>query len=375
MKRDLFNNNKHGLTNMDNKKSILFLWSYWRWNLWDDIFLETILNFFPKEEFNVFINASNDSIIPSSIKEEISIIETDFFRWLTKKIKVLLKVDYVVYFWWDIFVELVWESFFRRVFYKMIIVNFISRLLLKKVYYIWVWVWNIVWFSLLLARTAAVLSNYIIFRDNVSAEKISLPSKKYIVLPDLVINYFNKKIQCKNKTNKLKVGLSLLYFIPNKEINFPILIFKIASLINSNKDLDFIFLPLFKSENEKHDDRWVNEYLKNYCNINTLEYSSAFEYIKKIQELDVVISARFHWSVLSILSWIPTIGLSYSPKVKNFFSENNLGKYCIDINDIENLSEILYDLILNRDNEIFQKASTNLLSHRNQYTEKIRQLF
>ncbi|NDK09537.1 polysaccharide pyruvyl transferase family protein [Candidatus Gracilibacteria bacterium] len=343
------------------------------------MFLDLILKFYPADKFNIYVNASEDAEIPKNIKNKINIIDTNFLKDFNQKIKILYKIDSVVYFGGDLFMELKGARFFRIVFYKMLIVNLFSKVLGKKIYYIGVGVGNISGYSLLLAKISGKLSNYIIFRDKESAKKLQLNKNKFSVFPDLAVSYFDKeKFDIKDSKNiKTKIGISLLYFVPNKE-NFQDLIITISGIVNKHTELDFVFLPLLISKNEKFDDIWVGDKLISQCkyeNIEILKYSGINDYIKKIQGLDIIISARLHGNIFSVLSGISTIALSYSPKVTNFFIENNLKEFCLNINDLSGLDYIFSDILLDNKKVKFKMASKNLLKYNTSYKEKIDELF
>jgi len=62
------------------------------------MFLDLILKFYPADKFNIYVNASEDAEIPKNIKNKINIIDTNFLKDFNQKIKILYKIDSVVYF-------------------------------------------------------------------------------------------------------------------------------------------------------------------------------------------------------------------------------------------------------------------------------------
>jgi polysaccharide pyruvyl transferase WcaK-like protein len=160
---------------------------------------------------------------------------------------------------------------------------------------------------------SAKLSKLIITRDKHTLNLFKL--KNMILLPDLSITLFNDEIP-KDKHNIFvrKVGVSLMYYLPDKEKNFPILIEKFTNLFKKFSNLNFILVPFLISKEVLNDDLWVSEKMienKQLNNVSIFRSNDLNEILNLIPTLDLMIGVRLHANILSFFSGIPTIGVSY----------------------------------------------------------------
>jgi hypothetical protein len=69
--------------------------------------------------------------------------------------------------------------------------------------------------------------------------------------------------------------------------------------------------------------------------------------VTALEHCHVMVAMRFHSVLMSVRTGIPTIGFDYHPKVKSFFQENGLSDYCISLDDLAGLSELISYIKLN----------------------------
>lgn len=330
------------------KKEMLIIGSYGRGNIGDDAFLIILYDFF-KQNFNITINTSNDAELPLEVKDKVKFIETDFFKNPIQKIKTLLKIDVVVYGGGNLWLKLIGEKFADRNLVKMLLVNLVCKILGKKIYYLGCGAADLKGFSLFLARCSSYLADYIVLRDSDSLQRLRL-KKNYSVLPDLTVNLIKKEnlvkgLEDKKSIKKVKkVGISVLYFVPNPNKNFDKMLTQIAKLINQNQNIEFTLISMFTSKKEPKNDTWAsNELIKKVQKKDTckvFESSSLQEYLQILSQQDLVIGTRLHSNILSFVAGTPSIGIAYREKVASFFKENKISEKCLKFNNLENLENL-----------------------------------
>ena len=86
--------------------------------------------------------------------------------------------------------------------------------------------------------------------------------------------------------------------------------------------------------------------------------------VKALEQCHVMVAMRFHSVLMSVRAGIPTVGFDYHPKVKSFFEENGLGRYCINLNDADALNRLISDIRENYDSacQEFKVASGRLIN-------------
>jgi len=104
-------------------------------------------------------------------------------------------------------------------------------------------------------------------------------------------------------------------------------------------DLEVIFLPMQVSD--IGDDRilyfQIMNAMENRENVKIVNNILSPEESKAVfSSGDVTLSMRFHSSIFSTSSYIPTVGIGYdfSPRIENYYNELNLHKFFININNL-----------------------------------------
>lgn len=318
----------------------LLLGSYGRGNIGDDAFLLAALQLFRGSR--LYINSADDELLPASVRGKVTTIATSGNKDLLQKLRVFRSIRHIVYCGGDLWVELYGDRHPRQSLYKMIIVNLIARLLGKKVHYLGVGIGPLYGYSLFLARFSARLANSIAVREHRSAKVLGL--KKIHVLPDLVTtldirNSAIRDTKPKHVSKKCTIGISILYHLPDPEKNFPILIKTMAEVLNKLPSTQYriVLFPMLASPAETHDDVWASTELEQAlpdADVSIFSGREVDEYVSALTNVDLIIGARLHANIIAMLAGVPTLGISYRPKVAQFFAMNGLEHYCIDLAEL-----------------------------------------
>jgi polysaccharide pyruvyl transferase WcaK-like protein len=328
------------------KGDILLLGSYGRGNLGDDAFLLAALKLF--KGHRLFINSANDELLPQAVQGKVTTIATSGSHDFMQKIKVFRQIEHIVYCGGDLWVELYGDRFPRQSLYKMVIVNLIARICGKKVHYVGCGIGKLSGYSLFLARLSARLAQGIVVREPRSARVLNL--KKIRVLPDLVTN-LDITTARKRQKGKYTIGVSILYYLPDPEKNFPRLIKNLSKSLGRlpADQYRIVLFPMLSSPTDDHDDVWASEQLQ--ATLPGLEVSmftgrEVDDYVTALRDVDVLIGTRLHANIIALLAGVPTLGISYRTKVAQFFEMSKLGDYCIDLDEVtpELLSAKLQDI-------------------------------
>ncbi len=345
----------------------MIIGSYGRGNVGDDAFLYAALKLFKGSK--LYINSADDSLISKDILDEVDTIPTSGLKDIRQKIKIFISLTHIVYCGGDLWVKLYGDKFPRQSLYKMVILNLASKLFRKKIAYIGCGAGKVTGYSLFLARMSAKLATLVIVRDQ--ATKNLLRLKKIIVLSDLTSTICEVLQTQKKDSSIINVGISLMYYIPVPDKNFQSYINTLARTINRIIDSDsrirIVLIPMLKSTDEK-DDRFACAQLFNLLDdklikkVTIMNYESFFDFLKKINQLNVMIGTRLHANILSTLLGVPSIGIAYRPKVSNFFIENNLGRNFIAIDDVQSLDLKFKEIMANYDDtkKHFETVSNKL---------------
>lgn len=326
------------------ERDILVLGSYGRGNIGDDVFLYAVQQFVNPER--VIINCADVTKLPKDIQHNFQTIDTYFVKDFFHKLGVLLKVKTVMYVGGDVWTLMYEDVIKRKHLYKMILVNVVLRILGKKVLYVGTGVGDLDSFSLFLARISACFSQYIVFRDQDSARKLSLKREKYSVLPDLA-----SVIDMPAKVPpKKQIALSLLYHVSDKEKNYPILKRAFIDLVRvyAEKGYSFVFIPMLKTDEIAHDDVWVGMDIEKEISgvsFTVLTKHSVEDVLRVFNESELVVSTRLHAALLSVLVKTPVLAVSYRGKVARAMTDIGLSEYVLHVDDINKLnSSISYIL-------------------------------
>lgn len=336
----------------NNPRKILLIGSYGRGNIGDDMFLSAAIPLF--KQCKIYVNSANDEKLPSDVKGKVETISTTSIRDWRQKIKVFLKINDIVYWGGDVWVEYEGDKFPRQALYKMLLVNMVSRLFGKKIYYIGCGMGALSGYSLWLAKLTAKMAVKIITREKRSANKLGLGT--VTVLPDIAttIPYYKNRIKKLPDSGKFTIGISLLYYIPEpRNENFNKLIKDLSKFIKNLPSSKFkiVLFPLLVSKEIENDDLWALNQLRILIppeyEVSVFNPSNLRDTMNGIWNIDLLIGTRLHANILGTFSGIPCLGISYRPKVNSFFSGNHIEQYCINIGDTHNLYNIFNDMYNN----------------------------
>jgi len=330
-----------------NQEPILLLGSYGRGNLGDDAFLLAALELFKGRK--LYINAADEALLPQTVRKKVTTIATSGNKDLWQKILLFRRIRHIVYCGGDLWVELYGDRFPRQSLYKMIIVNVVARLCGKKVHYLGCGIGALRGYSLFLARLSARLANSIVVRERRSARVLAL--SKVQVLPDLVTTLDIMSSEAPGDSGKFTVGVSILYHLPEPEKNFPKLVAALAEVLGQLPPTHYriVLFPMLASPAEARDDVWASAELQQKLPNADITISSARNvdgYVAELRNVDVLIGTRLHAGIIAMLAGVPTVGISYRPKVEQFFAMCGLEQYCIDLADLtpHRLEKTLYTI-------------------------------
>jgi polysaccharide pyruvyl transferase WcaK-like protein len=316
------------------KQAVLLLGSYGRGNIGDDAFLLAALRLFKGHP--LYINSANDELLPQAVQGKVTTIATSGGRDLLQKIRVFMKIRHIVYCGGDLWVELYGDRFPRQSLYKMVVVNIVARLFGKKVHYVGVGIGALHGWSLFLARLSARLAHGIVVREVRSARVLNL--KKVQVLPDLVTTLAPSWTPAgpRQRKGKFVIGISLLYHLPNPKENFPKLVRTLAEGLSRlpSSHYKIVLFPMLASPAEEHDDVWASAQLEQAlpgADISIFDGREIDDYVAALADVDVLIGARLHANIIAIMAGVPALGISYRPKVAQFFAMAGLTEYCLEL--------------------------------------------
>jgi polysaccharide pyruvyl transferase WcaK-like protein len=363
---------------MSKNKNILLLGSYGRGNIGDDAFLLAAMKLFKGN--NLFINSANDNLLPKAVRGKVTTIATSGNKDLLAKWNVFRSIDHIVYCGGDLWVELYGDRFPRQSLYKMIVVNLVARLFGKKVHYVGCGIGRLKGYSLFLARFSARLASNIIVREPRSARVLGL--KRVRVLPDLVTNLdITPKLH--QQRGKFVIGISILYYLPNPEQSFPELIATLQEACAKlpRQDYRIVLFPMLASPSDDHDDVWASGQLEAALpdsDITIFSGREVSDYVTALEEVDLLIGTRLHANIIAMLAGVPSLGISYRPKVAQFFAMNGLEDYCFELSKLT--ADDLYQKIITIHDEIararadFAHARERNLAERMGYQDLVDEL-
>jgi len=328
--------------------NILLLGSYGRGNIGDDAFFIAAVTLF--KESNLYVNSTDDELLPSIYGTKVETISTTSNREIFKKIIIFIKIDTIAYCGGDLWVELEGERFPRKSLYKMLILNIVARIFLKRINYIGCGVGALKGYSLILAKASARLADTISVRDKHSQDILGKNKTGRISDLSILLNFPNTRNLKPKKNNKIIVGISILYSIPDAPNNFKLLIASLAEFIKTLDDnlYEVVLYPMLVSDENKTNDLWASKELKNTVNQSNVHIFRGRElntFLESLNKVDIMIGTRLHANILATLAGVPCIGIAYRPKVKNFFQDNGMGKYCLNLEQIDRLSILFFNSI------------------------------
>lgn len=331
---------------MVKSKNILLLGSYGRGNIGDEALLIAALKLLAGH--NIVINSAGESDLMEIANTRVVKLNTRFTKEIPKKIKTFLKSNYIVYGGGELWITLEGHIFPHASLYKMIFVNIVAKMFAKKVFYLGCGAGDLKGYARLLAKSSASFADALVLRDSLSAQILG---KQATIISDLTVNLnWEKYKRMPSPSKKFKLGISILYHLPDKRVNFPALIYSLKKLISQlpTDKFDVTLLPLFISTVNHYDDVWASEQLRKTINSSDIGIhiaESVEDFITVLARQDLVIAARLHANIMALLCGVPCIGISYRPKVSKYYQQQKLMAYCLDIANISELEELFWRII------------------------------
>lgn len=359
-------------------KPILLLGAYGRGNAGDDVFIISAASLFA--ERTLYINSADDLLLPQQVRGTMRTISTVSPRDFLKKIRLFMSVGDVVYWGGDLWVKLYGTKTPRQLLYKMVVVNALLRASGKRIYYIGCGIGDLTGYSRWLAQLSGRMAKTIVVREQRSAEVLNLANLK--VLPDIAVNLpYHRAVRHEFPIGRpFSIVISVLWSIPNPEHNFPQLIGQIADLLSSlpAENFKITLLPMHIT-GAAHDDLWASEQLARLVKDHTVDIHVARDLasiVELLAESDLVIGTRLHADILAALNATPAIGISYRPKVRSFFADNQLGAYCLELDNLAELPRLFQTVYDNYADvaQAFYDVSKHNLSKRSDYEALVRSL-
>ena len=187
-------------------------------------------------------------------------------------------------------------------------------------------------------------ARFITTRDNTSLEKlrqfkVNVPYMDSF--PDLTYTLIAKeRTGCYKKTGEInKIGLNFANFsqkfFPHEVIeNYKELVLEFLKKITENNSYELIFFP-FSGVSHFNDNimyEFVSSEMRRYNkHIYSYFYKNINDLKEKITTCDAFVGTRYHSVIFAIQGCVPTIGISYDWKAKNFLSEAGLGDYALQV--------------------------------------------
>jgi polysaccharide pyruvyl transferase WcaK-like protein len=327
-------------------KNIFLIGSYGRGNAGDDALLLSAFSLFGE---NIkYINATSNAHLPKGLPGAVQVLETSFRSGFFRKLRAIKNSDNFIYYGGDLWVELYEDRFQRIALYKMLLVNILLKLLGKNVHYIGVGAGDIKGYSLWLARKSASIASTVVIRDERSLGTMNV--EHAFVLPDatIMLSDFDKPSTAKNQ--KLHIGVSVLYYVPEPEKNFQKYLANIADMVNSlDPDKVEVTLMAFYSSDDVNDDNRVCEQLTQLINekMSVKTVTGGLEHILgAMKGIDLCVATRLHAAIFSVYLGVPTVGIAYRKKVSEFFKRNGLSESCVDLTS-KSLETVVKRTIMN----------------------------
>ena len=185
-------------------------------------------------------------------------------------------------------------------------------------------------------------ANYSFVRDCQSKEtllQLGVSDKNVIVGKDL--SYYLPELEKEKNIgdNKIKVGLnffdyySYLEKIPEQRTSYIEAAKVFINYLQHKENIEVFYFALQNKTGGK-DLEFMNE-IKPFNSKDVLFYKEDFSgFVSQLSAMDFCIGLRYHFAVVSIQNSIPTIGISYQPKVERELQEFGLKDYVIQMNEI-----------------------------------------
>ncbi len=202
-------------------------------------------------------------------------------------------------------------------------------------------------------------ANYSFVRDHQSKEtllRLGVLSNKIALGKDL--SYFLNGSQTKNNQNNNYINIGVNFFDyydylekdPAKRNVYINAIKGFLKHLHSKKNIKIFYFALQNKTGGK-DFEFMNE-IKLKENEKVFFYKDDFNgFINELGLMDYCIGLRYHFAVLALQNKIPTIGISYQPKVERELKEFGLENYVIKIEGIsESILISKFEELIEKDN-------------------------
>jgi len=209
------------------------------------------------------------------------------------------------------------------------------------------------------------------FRDKYSYNQFKdIPSVRYA--PDLVFNFVSPRPKLKHK----KVGINVLSFkfINNfknlENLYFNTLMLTIKNFIDNDFEVSLLSFCNYEGDKDSINHILNNLLDKNYTDkISVLEYNGNLdEFISRYSEFEYMLCSRFHSMILSCLFNQKMYVLSYSNKLNNAIKDLSLLHEYHNLKDLKHNSYIDFkDFCLPKFNKNILKEYDNQFSKLNNY--------
>ena len=201
-------------------------------------------------------------------------------------------------------------------------------------------------FGLLLTRLLLKKVDLITVRDQISQDFLKESCINSILTADPVWNIETKENLDNTDKSKIKIGIQLREWEVLNDKTLKIL----ANVIESNFNTPKYQLVLLSLQDSK-DLAVMSKFEKILSDINPelnilLKHNlSIFDSINQINQLNFLIGMRFHANLISIKYNIPTLAISYDPKVKSLAIDAGIPFISIDDFDENLLDNKIKDFI------------------------------
>jgi hypothetical protein len=110
-----------------------------------------------------------------------------------------------------------------------------------------------------------------------------------------------------------------------------------------------VLLPMLVSGSDAYDDMWASQQVQLRlpdCKVPTRIYrpKDLEDMVQMLGSFDLIIGTRLHVNILGTFNATPCLGIAYRAKVSSFFSDNQLGDYCIDLDSLGLLPKVFMNM-------------------------------
>ena len=223
-------------------------------------------------------------------------------------------------------------------------------------------------------------------------KKLLKTDKNIVKTSDVAIfqSWENKKNEFKKKYNKPIIGISVMKWIYVANIedtaysNYTSYVEEMVLLIDrilSNYNVHIILFPTnFPVHGAQGDDVKVCDEIYQKCNrpkdVSYLKnLVSPREFKSMLSASDINIITRMHACILSTSAYVPTIGIAYLFKVKEYMNDIGLGDFCVDIEYFEHKKVfMMFEEMWNRKQEICDNLQNIIENKKVQLLESLNEI-